>query len=70
MWIPLWTRWRRRSRCSHDWEFVRREEVPDSEGGFPPGGLMTRMRPVYVYRCSKCGKKKREHEEPEQGAPW
>jgi hypothetical protein len=47
-----WTRLKRRPTCQHDWQFVRRYEVPDSEGG-----LVTRMRPVFVYRCRLCGAK-------------
>jgi hypothetical protein len=49
-------------RCPHDWELVRRYEVPDSDGGFPPG-LNSHMRPVYVSRCKLCDQRKTEPQE-------
>jgi hypothetical protein len=57
-----WARLRARPTCRHDWELIKRYEVPDSDGGFPPG-LNTGMRPVYVSRCELCGKRKTETQE-------
>jgi hypothetical protein len=57
-----WARLKARPTCPHDWELVRRYEVPDSDGGFPPG-MNSHMRPVYISRCKLCGKRKTETQE-------
>jgi hypothetical protein len=51
-------KWRARRTCEHDWVLVRKYENMGATGLEQPFG--GRRIYVYRYRCSKCGKRKRQ----------
>jgi hypothetical protein len=69
MYGERWARFKARWNCDHEWvadKGYRVSRISGTDGQ----GLLTNQTNLFVYRCSKCGKKKREYEEPRQGEPW
>jgi hypothetical protein len=69
MYGEWWARFKTRRTCDHEWVAdkgyrVSRITATDERG------LLANRTNLFVYRCSKCGKKKREYEEPRGGEPW